>query len=290
MKKYVVFTTLSVLLTIIGYAQEATDALFDDAVKKAQEEKYEEAIALFGKVVTQSPQNEYGWLYRGLCYSSIKQYEDAIPDYEKAIQLKPLNSKTWLNLGMAKQGITDYEGAIEAYNKALYINENSGGAHYSRGEVYELLGKTDSACADFEKAKSLGEKYADKKTSKCNDKERPKEYPIARLTKQATDDYGLTGDKPVKVGNGPNGQAANQRAYLDLLRDAKGKPITYSRVGSCCGYPSKESAFGMAMVDRYRITYLDADGNKQTTTIFISMYDYEEPMIIKGFSTVGKKQ
>ena len=100
------------------------------------------------------------------------------------------------------------------------------------------------------------------------------------------DNYGFTQEQPIKVGNGPNGAPANERAYLDLLRDGQGKPISYYREGSCCAHESKNGFNGMAMLDIYVINYYNENGIKETAKVYISMYDYEEPLIIKGFQTV----
>jgi hypothetical protein len=109
------------------------------------------------------------------------------------------------------------------------------------------------------------------------------------LTKTAEDDtYGFTSKKPVKVGLGARGGPANQRAYLDLLRDAKGNPIEYERIASCCQYESKNSPFGLGMLDEYKITYRNEKGKKKTASVYISFYDYEEPLILFGFKTVGQ--
>lgn len=115
-----------------------------------------------------------------------------------------------------------------------------------------------------------------------------KTYVILEL-KEITEDpeYGFSQDKPIKVGAGPRSGPQNQHDYLKLLRDAKGKPIKYVRKGSCCPYPSKNSMFGMALVDRYEVTYRNEKGRKKKTILYISFYDYEEPMIPKGFKAVG---
>jgi hypothetical protein len=116
--------------------------------------------------------------------------------------------------------------------------------------------------------------------------DKPDVVSITKLTAIADNNkYGFTGELPVKVGIGPKGGPANQRAYLDLLRDPAGNKIKYSRLGSCCAYVSEKALMGMAFVDRYEIQYSDKEGNKQKAVVFISFYEYEEPKILFGFST-----
>ncbi len=94
--------------------------------------------------------------------------------------------------------------------------------------------------------------------------------------------YGFIPQRPIKVGGGP----ANQRQYLESLRDAQGKKVTYERLGSCCPYPSSSpgAMFGGGMLDIYEIRYKDAEDKKQKVSVYISFYDYEKPKAIKGFT------
>ncbi len=111
-------------------------------------------------------------------------------------------------------------------------------------------------------------------------------YEIKSLTRQAASEkYGLTPEQPVKVGKGPKSGPANQRDYLDLLRDGQENKITYERLGSCCPYESENGFMGLAMVDRYEVKYKDKSGKNRKTVIYISFYDYEEPLIPVGFSS-----
>jgi hypothetical protein len=116
-------------------------------------------------------------------------------------------------------------------------------------------------------------------------------HSILYLTHTAGNDkYGFTPQQPVKVGTGPESGPYNSRTYLELLRDAKGKPLKYERLGSCCPYPSAHALFGPeALLDKYQVTYVDANGTEQQALIYITFYDYEEPLIPAGFKTISPK-
>lgn len=112
-------------------------------------------------------------------------------------------------------------------------------------------------------------------------------HTITRLNSISDDlTYGTTGENPVKVGTGPNGGPANQRAYLNLLRDSKGNPIQYERTGTCCMYSSPNGLMGFALVDVYLVRYRDAKGRKKKMNLYLSFYDYEDPKVIYGFKTI----
>ena len=92
------------------------------------------------------------------------------------------------------------------------------------------------------------------------------------------EEYGLTGDYPVKVGGR---SASNQRRYLSSLAGPDGEVVSFHRQGSCCGYNSENGLDGVALVDVYEVTY----GNiKQPILLYISFYDLEKLYIPKGFT------
>ena len=278
-----------ILTLVLG--QNAKE-FYEKGLEKAQAGKFEEAIDYFSKSLELQPEDYYSWYNRGIAKTFLDNYEDALPDFEQTIKFAPDYKKGWLNLGTTKKHLTDYQGALTDYSHAIQLDQNYADAYYNRGLVYELLSKNDSACMDFNKAKEIGMKAANKKVEKCNDTTKTTIviHPILRLTKVASDDkYGFTSEKPIKVGTGPDGGPANQRAYMNLLRDPQGKPIKYERLGSCCSYESENGFMGLAMLDKYEITYLNEKGKVKKTVIYISFYDYEEPEILFGFKTVGQK-
>jgi len=95
--------------------------------------------------------------------------EEAIVLYDKAIELNPTVAQAYFNRGACKGNIFDYEGAIEDYDKAIELNPkymeayaNRGNAKIniftSKGNLFPTDEQTASACEDFHKAVSLGDK------------------------------------------------------------------------------------------------------------------------------------
>lgn len=91
--------------------------------------------------------------------------------------------------------------------------------------------------------------------------------------------YGYSKDNPIKVGGNSNGPA-NERNYLNSLSGPNGEQVTYSRSGSCCHFETKNSSFGMGMLDIYRVTY---EGKKDTISLYLNMYDKETLKCPVGF-------
>lgn len=92
------------------------------------------------------------------------------------------------------------------------------------------------------------------------------------ITEIATDhSYGLSEKNPVEVG-GVSDQSGpmNERRFLNALAGPNGEEISYFRAGSCCPVKSDNGMSGMALLDRYRVTYAVS---KDTVSIYINMYD-----------------
>lgn len=288
-------TTLTFFFVLMLTAARAQDAkqYYDKALELAQQGKAQEAITFFDKSIELKSDEYVAWYNRGITKMMINLYEDALPDFDKTLQLSPGYKKAYLNRGTVKKHLTDYDGAMDDYNFALKIDSSYGEAYYNRGLLYNLLGKRIPACLDFERALKLGYKNAQSKMESCA--RRPLAdssiHSIMYLTKTSADEkYGTTPEHPVRVGFGPEGGPANSRSYLELLRDANGKPVKYERKGSCCPYESAHALIGTkALLDIYEISYTVADGSAKTSKMYITFYDYEEPLIPLGFKTIVRK-
>jgi tetratricopeptide (TPR) repeat protein len=106
---------------------------------------------------------------QALALSRQFKNEEAIKLYDKAIALNPTVPKAYFNRGVCKSSSFDFEGAIKDYDKAIELNPeymeaygNRGSAKIntftSKGNLEPTPEQTESACDDFHKAVSLGDK------------------------------------------------------------------------------------------------------------------------------------
>jgi tetratricopeptide (TPR) repeat protein len=282
-----------VLMLSPTQAQDAKQ-LYEKGLELAQQGEPEAAIKYFDQSIALKSDEYVAWYNRGITEFMLNRYEDALADFEQTIKLSPGYKKAYLNRGTAKKHLTDYDGAMEDYNFALKLDSTYSEAYYNRGLLYNLLGKRVPACLDFERALKLGYKSAKAKMDRCVQDPTGTDttiHAILRLTKTADNDqYGFTPEHPIKSGTGPEGGPHNSRSYLELLRDVNGKPLKYGRLGSCCPYETPHALFGKtALLDKYQITYTVAGGAEKKAIIYITFYDYEEPMILAGFRTITSR-
>lgn len=90
-----------------------------------------------------------------------------------------------------------------------------------------------------------------------------------KITEYSQDkSYGYTEKNPIMVGGNSEGPK-NERRFLNALAGPNGEKIEYYRIGSCCPFNTKNSAWG-GMLDKYNITYT---GLNKSLIIYINMYD-----------------
>ena len=129
-------------------------SLFTQAVFLYDQERYDAAITLYGKIIGLKPDWDWPYNNRGLAYEDKEQYDQAISDCNKALEINPRFAIAYSNQGLAyAQGKGQYDQAISDYNKALEINPRFAEAHSNRGFAYaQGKGQYDEAISDYNKA------------------------------------------------------------------------------------------------------------------------------------------
>ena len=93
-------------------------------------------------------------------------------------------------------------------------------------------------------------------------------------------DYAYTREKPVKLGP-QEGGPSRSRLFLNGLRGPAGQVLTYERKGSCCGFETPASDFGMGLLDVYELTY---EGLSEPIVLYINIYDAGDPQVPHGLT------
>ena len=98
------------------------------------------------------------WFSRGLARERILDFKGAFSDYTRAIDLKEDHFKGWINRANVLLKLQRYQDAIEDYTVALVYHPDFAAAYYNRAIAKNYLREAASACADLQKAESLGMK------------------------------------------------------------------------------------------------------------------------------------
>src|SRR5437899_2815461 len=98
-------------------AISAAAAEFDRLVKAATEarqaERWEDAIALYGKAVKLKPRYVEGYWYQGTAYYSLDNYTQCRDAFRQVLRLAPKNGAAFAFLGLCEFGLKDYDRSLQ---------------------------------------------------------------------------------------------------------------------------------------------------------------------------------
>ncbi len=115
--------------------------------------------------------------------------------------------------------------------------------------------------------------------------------PIPTLTKDNTflltayskdKKYGYDPDYPVNVFyRDSKSENLNAERYLNALAGPNGEKITFTKLESCCPFPTKRSEMGAGFLDVYELKW---DGQKEPTKLYINIYERGYLLVPVGLS------
>ena len=83
--------------------------------------------------------------------------------------------------------------------------------------------------------------------------------------------YGYEKEYPINIfySNTKN-ETINQQRYLNALAGPKGEKITYTKLESCCPFPTKRSEMGAGFLDVYELKW---EGQQNPVTLYLNIYE-----------------
>lgn len=139
------------------------------AVAKVKNKEIASAIPDYDAAIKAAPlKSKYRYL-RGLAHFELGNNDKARRDFERTLAMEGSNADLRVKLGFLKQQEEDLQGAIEEYNAALEHNPSFAAPYYYRGLIYLQVLLPEKACADLQKAATLGHPNAAAKVQQyCN--------------------------------------------------------------------------------------------------------------------------
>jgi hypothetical protein len=115
--------------------------------------------------------------------------------------------------------------------------------------------------------------------------------PLPQLTKDNTfvlteyskdPKYGYNPDYPVNVFfRNSKDENLNAERYLRALAGPNGEKITFTKLESCCPFPTKRSDMGAGFLDVYSLQW---DGQKEPITLYVNIYERGYLLVPMGLS------
>jgi len=146
--------------------KKKANAYFVRGNAKISLEDYKGAIADFNTLVKKDSNFTMAYYFLGLSKLKLKLFSEALIDFNKVLENEGRNSDALDGRAETRYNLNDFKGCIEDSEIALTINPEMPDPYFLMGMSYYKLGKTDSACKNWIKAKELGKEEASEYVSK----------------------------------------------------------------------------------------------------------------------------
>lgn len=94
--------------------------------------------------------------------------------------------------------------------------------------------------------------------------------------------YGYNKDYPVNIFyRTSKDETINQQRFLNALAGPNGEKITYTKLESCCPFPSKRSDMGAGFLDVYELKW---EGQKKPIHLYLNIYEKGILMVPLGLT------
>jgi len=94
--------------------------------------------------------------------------------------------------------------------------------------------------------------------------------------------YGYNPDYPINIFyGGTKNETINQERYLNALAGPNGEKITYTKLESCCPFPTKRSEMGAGLLDVYQLRW---EGQRNPVTLYLNIYEKGVLMVPVGLT------
>lgn len=94
--------------------------------------------------------------------------------------------------------------------------------------------------------------------------------------------YGYDPDYPINIFfQNTNNEALNETRFLNALAGPNGEKITYTRLETCCPFPTKRSNMGAGFLNVYELKW---EGQKKPVTLYLNIYEKGILMVPMGLS------
>lgn len=125
---------------------------FEQGLAAIRDERFEEARALFEKVVAAEPRNAQAAFYLGVAQQSLGALSAARASYQKAIQLSPQLADAWVNLTAVLLDAGEAAEAVPVIDRGLAQHPKHPGLLYNRALALSAQRQVQEAVPAFRSA------------------------------------------------------------------------------------------------------------------------------------------
>ena len=94
--------------------------------------------------------------------------------------------------------------------------------------------------------------------------------------------YGYDADYPINLFfQNTRNEKLNQERFLNALAGPKGEKISFTKLESCCPFPTKRTDLGAGLLDVYELKW---DGQKKPVKLYLNIFEKGVLMVPVGLS------
>ena len=140
------------------YSNITIDDLLVSALSAHNQNRFDEAIGLYSKILEQKPNNTIRSIifkHRGMANFACSQYKDATDDFTSSLKLDEQSYKAAYYRGVVRSVLKEYSQAIDDYTLSLTINPYQSFCLFRRAQAYYHIGDYPQALSDCENSLAL---------------------------------------------------------------------------------------------------------------------------------------
>jgi tetratricopeptide (TPR) repeat protein len=132
------------------------DPINDEGISSFKKGDYDRALNLFSGAIDLRPDDEQGYLNRGVVFMTKGQYDLAMMDFNKAISLNSSSSEAYTNRATVFVAQNQLKQAFNDASTAIQLNQYNPRAYYTRAVAAFLSDSMDTVWADLMNSQRLG--------------------------------------------------------------------------------------------------------------------------------------
>lgn|GEM_PF-999591 len=145
---------------IVSLKEYVAQSMVVQAWSLYQQNRYEEAIAVFNGALAYYPEHAETFYYRGRTYAALEQWSFAVADLKKAIAYDQHNFRYYDCLDWLLSQTGDWATMIDYCDRLISIEPNNARAYLERAKALYHKGDLDAAKKDAEKSCEMGRREA----------------------------------------------------------------------------------------------------------------------------------
>ncbi|MDR1933265.1 MAG: tetratricopeptide repeat protein [Spirochaetales bacterium] len=137
---------------------ETNDGLLLDALTAHNDRRYEEAIAIYSRLLSRRPKTSMKaiiYIHRGMAYFGSSRYQEALEDFTAAVSLDKKNVRAYYYRGVVYRFMQDHRRALNDFDRCAALDPYQFDAVFARSQVYFGLGDYIMAYEDCSRALAI---------------------------------------------------------------------------------------------------------------------------------------